>query len=97
MATQTFTKKSSVISIVCGDDLRTEQLINQVDETIPDYFYDNQVLEMLEEQEPNQRKFIFLGKDKTWEVTLIAEEFGSIRSVAGGLNMTGFTGDLSLP
>jgi hypothetical protein len=40
-------------------------------ETIPDYFYDNQVLEVMDHGKgPKKRQFIFLGKEKTWQVTI---------------------------
>ena len=99
MATKTFTKKSSGISIVneIADDHGTSELADNDDEEIPDYFYDNQVLEVLEGQKPNQRQFIFVGKEKTWEVTIKDKEFDSVKPLTDGLSGTAFTQDLTLP
>ena len=98
-ATQTFTKKTSVISMVneIADDNGTAELLDNDDEAIPDYFYDNQVLEVLEGQRPKQRQFIFIGKEKIWEVTIKEKEFDSIKPIADGLSGIGFTQELTLP
>ena len=51
-ATQTFTKKSSIMTVVAelSGDNYAQELLDNDDEAIPDYFYDNQVLEVLEGQ-----------------------------------------------
>ena len=64
---------------------------------VGDYFYDNQILEVLDGQKPSQRQFIFLGMEKIWEVTIKDKEFYSIKPLAHGLRGIGFTRELTLP
>jgi hypothetical protein len=69
------TKKSSSICIVGELDVETAELEDYDGEAIPDYFYDNQVLEVMEWQKPQERQFILLGKEMTWQVTFKNGEY----------------------